>query len=38
METAFVSLIAYGVFSLTSGLAFTIVLAMHDRAKTLSSA
>ena len=38
METAFVSLIAYGVYSLTSGLAFTIVLAMHDRAKTLSSA
>jgi len=37
METAFVSLIAYGVYSLTSGLAFTIVLAMHDRAKTLSS-
>jgi uncharacterized protein len=38
METAFVSLIAYGVYSLTSGLAFTIVLAMHDGAKTLSSA
>jgi len=38
VETAFVSLIAYGVYSLTSGLALTIMLAMHDGAKTLSSA
>ena len=38
METAFVSLIAYGVYALTSGLALTIMLAMHDGAKTLSSA
>src|ERR1700730_6173083 len=38
METAFVSLIAYGVYTLTSGLALTIMLAMHDGAKTLSAA
>jgi uncharacterized protein len=38
METAFVSLIAYGVYTLTSGLALTIMLAMHDGAKTLSPA
>lgn len=36
METAFVSLIAYGVYTLTSGLALTIMLAMHDGAKALS--
>ena len=36
METAFVCLIAYGVFTLTSGLALTIMLAMHDGASTLS--
>jgi hypothetical protein len=34
VETAFVSLIAYGVFTLTSWFALSIVLAMHD--KTLS--
>src|SRR6266851_6845374 len=38
METAFVSLIAYGVFALTSGLALAIVLAMHDGANTSSAA
>ena len=38
METAFVSLVAYGVFGLTSGLALTIMLAVHDGAKTLSPA
>ena len=38
METAFVSLIAYGIYTLTSGLAMTIMLAMHDGAKTLSPA
>jgi membrane protease YdiL (CAAX protease family) len=38
METALVCLIAYGVFLLTSGLALTIVLAMHEGAKTLSPA
>src|SRR5258708_7781851 len=38
METAFVSLIAYGVYTLTSGLAMTTMLAMHDGAKTLSPA
>jgi CAAX protease family protein len=38
METTFVSLIAYGVYTLTSGLALGIMLAMHDEAKTLSPA
>jgi membrane protease YdiL (CAAX protease family) len=38
METAFVSLLAYGAYTLTSGLALTIMLAMHDGAKTLSPA
>ena len=38
METTFVSLIAYGVFALTSGLALAIVLAMHDGANTSSAA
>jgi membrane protease YdiL (CAAX protease family) len=38
METAFVCLIAYGVYTLTSGLALTIMLAMQDGAKTLSPA
>ena len=38
METAFVSLIAYGVFALTSGLALAIVLAMHDGANISSAA
>jgi uncharacterized protein len=38
METAFVSLIAYGVYSLTARLALTFMLAMHDGAKTLSAA
>jgi len=38
METAFVSLIAYGVYSLTVRLALTFMLAMHDGAKTLSAA
>jgi uncharacterized protein len=37
METAFVGLIAYGVFALT-GWAMTIILAMPDGAKTLSPA
>src|SRR6202158_6627362 len=37
METAFVGLIAYGVFALTGG-AMTIILAMPDGAKTLSPA
>jgi hypothetical protein len=36
METAFVCLIAYGVYTLTSGLTLTIVLAMHDGAKTFA--
>jgi hypothetical protein len=36
METAFVSLIAYGVYTLTSWLALTIMLAMPDGPKTLS--
>src|SRR5713101_8400510 len=38
METAFVSLIAYGVYTLTSGLVLTIMLAMHDGANTSSAA
>jgi membrane protease YdiL (CAAX protease family) len=38
METTFVSLIAYGVFALTSGLALAIVLAMYDGANTSSAA
>lgn len=38
METAFVALIAYAVYTLTSGLTLTIVLAMHDGAKTLPPA
>ena len=38
METTFVSLIAYGVFTLTSGLALTIMLRMQDGAENLSSA
>ena len=38
VETAFVSLIAYGVFALTSGLALAIVLAMYDGANTSSAA
>jgi membrane protease YdiL (CAAX protease family) len=38
METAFVTLIAYGVFTLTSGLALIIMVTMHDGAKTLSLA
>jgi membrane protease YdiL (CAAX protease family) len=38
METAFVSLIAYGVYALTSGLTLTIIPAVHDGAKTLSPA
>jgi membrane protease YdiL (CAAX protease family) len=38
METAFVSLIAYGVYTLSSGLALAIMLAMQDGAKTLSPA
>src|SRR5260370_26962555 len=38
METAFVSLIAYGVFTLTSGLALAIMLGMQDEAKNLSPA
>lgn len=38
METAFVSLIAYGVYALISGFAMTIMLATHDGAKTLSPA
>jgi hypothetical protein len=38
METAFVCLIAYGVFALISGWAMTIILAMPDGAKTLSPA
>jgi CAAX protease family protein len=38
VETAFVSLIAYGVFALTSGLASAIVLAMYDGANTSSAA
>jgi membrane protease YdiL (CAAX protease family) len=36
METMFVSLIAYGTYTLTSELVFGIMLAMHDVAKTLS--
>ena len=36
METALVSLIAYGVFGLTGGLASAIVLAMYDGANSLS--
>jgi hypothetical protein len=38
METAFVSLIAYSVYSLTARLALGFMLAMYDGAKTLSSA
>jgi membrane protease YdiL (CAAX protease family) len=38
METTFVSLIAYGVFALTSGLASAIVLAMYDGVNTSSAA
>jgi membrane protease YdiL (CAAX protease family) len=38
METAFVCLVAYGVFALTSRLTLTIVLAMHEGTKTLSPA
>jgi uncharacterized protein len=38
METALVSLIAYGVFGLTLGLALAIVLAMYDGANTSSAA
>jgi membrane protease YdiL (CAAX protease family) len=38
METAFVSLIAYAVFALTSGPAVAIVLAMYDGANTSSAA
>jgi membrane protease YdiL (CAAX protease family) len=38
METVFVSLIAYGVYSLTCGLALTIMLALPDGTKTLSPA
>ena len=38
METTFVSLIAYGVFALTSGLALAIVLAMYDGVNTSSAA
>jgi len=38
METAFVSLIAYGVFALTSGLALGIMLGMQEGAKNLSPA
>jgi membrane protease YdiL (CAAX protease family) len=38
METAFVSLIAYGVFALTSGYAVAIALAIYDGANTSSAA
>jgi membrane protease YdiL (CAAX protease family) len=38
LETAFVSLIAYGVFGLTAGLTLAIMQAPHDGAKTLSPA
>jgi len=38
METIFVSLIAYGVYTFTSGLALTVMLAMPDGATTLSPA
>jgi membrane protease YdiL (CAAX protease family) len=38
METAFVSLIAYGVFTLTSGYAMAIALAMFGGANTSSAA
>jgi uncharacterized protein len=38
METAFVSLIAYGVYTLAAWLALSIMLAMQDGAKTLSPA
>jgi membrane protease YdiL (CAAX protease family) len=38
METAFVSLVAYGVFGLTWGLTSTIMLAMYDGANTSSAA
>jgi uncharacterized protein len=38
METAFVSLVAYGVYTLTSGYALAIALAMFDRAATSSAA
>jgi membrane protease YdiL (CAAX protease family) len=36
IETAFVSLIAYGVYALTAGFTLTIMLGMHDGAKTAS--
>lgn len=32
METTFVTLIAYGVFTLTSGLALIVMVTMHDGA------
>jgi membrane protease YdiL (CAAX protease family) len=38
VETAFVCLIAYGVYTLTSELALAVVLGMHDGTKTLSPA
>ena len=38
IETAFVSLLAYGVYALTSGLALTIMPAVPDGAKILSTA
>jgi uncharacterized protein len=38
METAFVSLVAYGVFGLTWGLTSTIMLATYDGANTSSAA
>src|SRR5258708_15312911 len=38
METAFVTLIAYGVFTLTSGLALTIMVTMHNGTRALSTA
>ena len=38
METAFVSLIAYGVYTLTAGLALGIMLGMQEGAKNLSPA
>ena len=38
METTFVSLLAYGVFTLTSGLAMGVLLAMRAAGRTLSQA
>jgi CAAX protease family protein len=38
METVFVGLIAYGVYGLTAGLAWAIVLAIHDGANISSAA